>query len=238
MKTMQTSEKVQTEFDLYAPAYAELLDDPMRNKFAQDPLHFHLRKWRLIERLLTRAGITMNMQRWLDVGCGRGELLEIGGGNFAHAVGCDPSAGMLPSYSSFEMYEQPSLLELPFPDQSIDFVTAVCVYHHVHGAARTLLAREIKRVLTPGGLCCVIEHNPWNPVTRAIVGRCPVDIDAELSTARATAMLFREAGFSALSTNYFLYLPEKAVHKLGFLEGILRRFPFGGQYALLAQAPY
>ena len=99
MKTMQTSEKVQTEFDLYAPTYAELLDDPMRNKFAQDPLHFHLRKWWLIEKLLTRAGITMKTQRWLDVGCGRGELLEMAGSNFAHAVGCDPSAGMLPSYS-------------------------------------------------------------------------------------------------------------------------------------------
>ena len=234
---MQTSEEVRPEFDLYADSYAELLDDPIRNRFAQDPLHFHRRKWLLIERLLNRAGVTVSAQRWLDVGCGRGELLEIAGSHFAQAIGCDPSVGMLPSYPSFWMHEQTSLVELPFDDNSVDFVTAVCVYHHVQGAARTLLTREIKRVLIPGGLCCIIEHNPWNPVTRAIVKRCPVDADAELLTARTTSRLLQEAGFQTLSTDYFLYLPEKMFHRLGFLEGMLRRLPFGGQYAVLARAP-
>jgi hypothetical protein len=50
-------------------------------------------------------------------------------------------------------------------------------------------------------------------------------------------MLFRAAGLRALSTNYFLYLPEKVFYRLGFLEGMLCKVPFGGQYALLAQAP-
>jgi SAM-dependent methyltransferase len=234
---MRTSEKTPAEFDRYASSYAELLDDPIRNRFAKDPLHFHRRKWLLIERFLKRAGGTLSTQRWLDVGCGRGELLEIAGGHFAQAIGCDPSGGMLSSNPSFRVHEQPSLVELPFEDRSVDVVTAVCVYHHVHGIARMLLTREIKRVLTPGGLCCIIEHNPWNPVTRAIVKRCPVDADAELLTARATSRLLREAGFQPLSTDYFLYLPEKIFHQFGFLEGMLRRPPLGGQYALLARAP-
>jgi SAM-dependent methyltransferase len=234
---MQTNEEVRPEFDQYAPSYAELLDDPVRNRFAKDPLHFHHRKWLLIEKLLKRAGVTLRTQRWLDVGCGRGELLEIAGSHFAQAIGCDPSAAMLSSHPSFKTHEQPSFVELPFEDNSVDFVTAVCVYHHVHGAARTLLTREIKRVLTPGGLCCIIEHNPWNPVTRAIVRRCPVDADAELLIARTTSRLLQEAGFQALRTDYFLYLPEKMFHRLGFLEGMLRRPPIGGQYALLARAP-
>jgi SAM-dependent methyltransferase len=234
---MQTSEEIRPEFDQYAPSYAELLDDPLRNRFAKDPLHFHRRKWLLIKKLLKRAGVTLSTQRWLDVGCGRGELLEIAGSHFAQAIGCDPSVGMLSSHPSFKTHEQSSLVELPFEDNSVDFVTAVCVYHHVHGAARTLLTREIKRVLTPGGLCCIIEHNPWNPVTRAIVRRCPVDADAELLTARTASGLLQEAGFQVLSTDSFLYLPERMFHRLGFLEGMLRRFPFGGQYAVLARAP-
>jgi SAM-dependent methyltransferase len=234
---MQTSEEVRPEFDHYAPSYAELLDDPLRNRFAKDPLHFHRRKWFLIEKLLKRGGLTPRTQRWLDVGCGRGELLEIAGSHFAHTVGCDPSAAMLSSHPSFKTHEQPSLVELPFDDSSVDFVTAVCVYHHVHGAARTLLTREIKRVLTPGGLCCIIEHNPRNPVTRGIVKRCPIDADAELLIGRTASKLLQEAGFQALSTDYFLYLPERMFHRLGFLEGMLRRFPFGGQYAVLARAP-
>ena len=181
--------------------------------------------------------MTKGTLRWLDVGCGRGELLEIAGSHFAQAIGCDPSGGMLSSNPSFRVHEQPSPVELPFEDRSVDVVTAVCVYHHVHGIARTLLTREIKRVLTPGGLCCIIEHNPWNPVTRAIVKRCPVDADAELLTARATSRLLREAGFQPLSTDYFLYLPEKIFQQFGFLEGMLRRPSLGGQYALLARAP-
>lgn len=51
---------------------------------------------------------------------------------FAQATGCDPSTGMLSSNVSFRTFEQPSSVELPFDDSSFDFVTAVCVMHHVH----------------------------------------------------------------------------------------------------------
>jgi SAM-dependent methyltransferase len=235
--TMLSNEKVRPEFDQYARSYTELLDDPIRNRFARDPLHFHRRKWLLIERLLKRAGVIAAAQRWLDVGCGRGELLELGGGNFAEAIGCDPSASMLSSSASFKMHKQTSPVELPFSDCSVDFVTAVCVYHHVRGSARTLLTSEIRRVLTPGGLCCIIEHNPWNPITQAIVQRCPVDVDAELLTARSATTLLQAAGFEPRSLNHFLYLPEQLFSYLSFVERTLSRVPLGGQYALLARSP-
>lgn len=234
---LQTDKKTRPEFDQYAPTYAELLDDPLRNRFARDPIHFHRRKRILLERLLRRAGVVPATLRWLDVGCGRGELLELAGSNFAQAIGCDPSAGMLPSEGSFKAYEQTSLVELPFDDGSFDFVTAVCVLHHVHGGDRTLLAKEIRRVLSPRGLCCIIEHNPWNPVTRVVVKRCPVDMDAELLTAREAGRLLEASGFVPLLHEYFLYLPEGLFHRFGTVERVFSRLPLGGQYALLAQAP-
>ena len=234
---MQTNEIVPPEFDQYALSYTELLDDPVRNRFARDPLHFHRRKWILIEQLLERAGASLSSRKWLDVGCGRGELLELAGSQCAHAVGCDPSTGMLPASASFKMYKQQSLVELPFEDSSVDFVTAVCVYHHVHGDARTLLTNEIKRVLIPGGLCCVIEHNPRNPITRKIVKRCPVDVDAELLTAKLAHQLFEASGFETLTTDYFLYFPELLFDRLGPLEKMLSKLPFGGQYGLLSRTP-
>jgi SAM-dependent methyltransferase len=237
MITMQASDRVYTEFDQYANSYAELLNDPIRKRFAHDQLHFHRRKWLLINRLLKAAGVNAATQRWLDVGCGQGGLLELAGGNFAQAIGCDPSAGMLSSGGRFKMHEQPSQTELPFPDNSVDFVTVVCVYHHVHGEARALLTHEIKRVLTPGGLCCVIEHNPWNPITQAIVQRCPVDVDAELLSVRAARTLFQSAGFEMSSLDYFLYLPELLFNRLPSVERMLCKMPFGGQYALLARTP-
>src|SRR5215475_11561494 len=100
---MQTDGQVRVEFDDYADSYAELLNDPARNRFARDPLHFHRRKWLLIKRLLNRAGVNVATQRWLDVGCGQGELLELAGRNFAQATGCDPSASMLSSQASIEV---------------------------------------------------------------------------------------------------------------------------------------
>jgi SAM-dependent methyltransferase len=234
---MPTSQKIPPEFDRYAPSYSELLDDPMRNLFAHDPLHFHRRKWLLIRTLLKRFGVAAETQRWLDVGCGQGQLLELAGGNFREAAGCDPSAVMLPRYPSFTMREQPSQVELPFDDESFDFVSAVCVYHHVGTGARALLANEIKRVLVPGGLCCIIEHNPWNPVTQAIVRRCPVDVDAELLSARATRKLLENSGFEVLATDYFLFFPERLFNHLHWVEEKLHRLPFGGQYVSLARAP-
>jgi len=235
---MLATDKISAEFDQYSQSYAELLEDPIRNRFARDPLHFHRRKWQLVERLLKEANVSPKTQRWLDVGCGRGDLLELAQGNFAQAMGCDVSAGMLRSGATVPLHKQPSLVELPFDDGSVDFVTAVCVYHHVHGSARTLLTNEIRRVLTPGGICCIVEHNPWNPVTRAIVKRCPVDVDAELLTARMTNGLLEAAGFNFLTIDYFLYFPEHLFHRLSFLEEMLGQIPLGGQYALLARAPF
>ena len=234
---MATGDSTSREFDQYAPAYTDLLDDPIRKQFAQDPLHFHRRKWLLLRDILASAGVDASAQRWLDVGCGQGDLLQLAGPHFAQATGCDPSTAMISQSNSFRVEHQPSLSKLPFDDASADLVTAVCVYHHVHGPARALLLGEIKRVLTPGGLCCILEHNPWNPVTRAIVRRCPVDVDAELLPARETIRLLQFAGFQALSTNYFLYLPEKIFNRMGQIERILRKVPFGGQYAVLARAP-
>ena len=225
------------EFERYASSYRELIDDPRRNSFAQDPNHFHVRKWLVLERRLKRAGVDLGRSKWLDVGCGRGELLEIGGTNFALASGCDPSAGMLPSNAPFRVYEQRSPVQLPFNDQTWDLVTAVCVFHHVHGRNRTLLLDEIRRVLRPGGLCCIFEHNPWNPVTRSIVRRCPLDAEADLLTASGISDLLRQSGFGRIEKEYFLYLPERLYDKLAPIEWLFSRVPLGGQYVVIAKTP-
>lgn len=235
--SVPSTEKIGPEFDQYAASYEELLNDPIRNRFTSDPLHFHRRKWNLLDSLLKRLGTDSKAQRWLDVGCGRGDLLELAGGQFAQAIGCDPSARMLSSSTSFKVVQQTSQHELPFEDGRFDFVTAVCVYHHVRPEFRARLTNEIRRILTPGGLCCIIEHNPWNPATRAIVKRCPVDADAELLTAGSAAALLRSAGFESLSSNYFLYLPERLFERLGNVEKMLSKVPLGGQYLLLARSP-
>lgn len=231
-QTPRDTQQSQPEFDRYADAYSDLLADPMRSHFASDPLYFHRRKIELIRSLLSGQSRNPAQMKWLDVGCGQGDLLRLGQGLFAEAMGCDPAAAMLPATKDVPVRLQLSLETLPFEDHSMDLITAVCVFHHVHGAARNALAQEIRRVLAPGGYFCLIEHNPWNPVTRGIVKRCPVDVDAELLTAPESKTLFVSSGFSALQTRYFLYLPEK-LKSLAPMERWLGALPLGGQYAIL-----
>jgi SAM-dependent methyltransferase len=222
------------EFDRFADDYDELLRDPMRDAFAARAEFFHQRKWLLLSNLLVKAELVARTASWLDVGCGRAELLSLGASSFARAVGCDPSARMS-QQSSVEVVRQSSATDLPFAEESFDLVTAVCVFHHVQERNRPLLARGIRRVLKPGGLFCLIEHNPLNPVTRMIVNRSPLDREARLLSSRHARNHLRRAGFVVLSTNYFLYLPERWYAKGPWVEEALQKVPVGGQYAVLGR---
>lgn len=223
------------EFDQYAATYSALLRDPIRDGFSGDPLFFHSRKWMLIRDFFKAHDIDSRSLEWLDVGCGQGELLRTAGLHFARAAGCDPSRQMIASHSSAQIYEQSQATDLPFPNCSFDFITAVCVYHHVHGTDRAQLTRSIYRVLKPGGLFCIIEHNPWNPVTQMIVRRCPVDVDAELLTTSTAAQLLRSENLTIIDISYFLYLPGSVFRYVGAVEKPLRKLPFGGQFAIFGR---
>lgn len=234
VRTVDDSTKIaemSPEFDQYAAGYSSLLQDPIRNRFVNNSDFFHRRKWILIRDFLAQDKAAPSQLSWLDVGCGQGELLKLAGGEFARAVGCDPSTKMTEICAPVLIEQQQSPTELPFPDDCFDFVTAVCVYHHVHGDARTLLTKSIHRVLKPGGVFCVIEHNPWNPVTQLIVKRCPVDLDAELLTAPEATRLIRSAGLELIETAYFLYFPERMFKRMASIEHYLRKWPCGGQFA-------
>ena len=66
-------------------------------------------------------------------------------------------------------------LRVPYESARFDLVIAVCVFHHVEIAERQKFMIELKRVARPGGLVCIMEHNPYNPLTRLAVMRCPFD---------------------------------------------------------------
>jgi hypothetical protein len=93
--------------------------------------------------------------------------------------------------------------------------------------------REILRVLKPGGVFGLIEHNPLNPVTRLIVSRTPVDAGAHLLPARDARNLLSSAGFGAIETRYFLFLPERVHRYMPGVEDRLARIPLGGQYCMM-----
>ena len=224
-----------TEFDQYASNYDDLLRDPMRDRFVQNREFYHHRKRSLIQDFFRNHAIDTSRMEWLDVGCGKCELLGYGGAHFGKVVGCDPSREMVRHNGKIEVRLQEEPTALPFPTGSFDFATAVCVYHHVEQADRILLTREVHRILRPGGIFCMIEHNPYNPITRLIVGKSPIDVDAHLLSARSARRYSTAASLQPIETEYFLYLPEKLYNMSPRFEGLLGKLPFGGQYAMFAR---
>jgi SAM-dependent methyltransferase len=225
-----TLRQVDPEFDRFAKSYEDLLDDPIRTRFLGDQSDFfHRRKRDLIREYFADQAGKLN---YLDLGCGKGELASLLRHDFAAVAGCDTSGAMMASAQGIETRLQDDPAVIPFESGRFDFVTAVCVYHHVPIAERRNLTHEVLRVLAPGGKFCIIEHNPINPVTRLIVRRTPVDANAILLRATETRRLMEDAGFAVEKPRYFLYLPERFYSSAGFLEKALVHVPAGGQYAV------
>jgi SAM-dependent methyltransferase len=224
----------QPEFDRYSGSYEELLKDPIRDRFTgSGQQFFHVRKRDLIREHFSGLGVDTRALRYLDIGCGKGELLSLLRNDFCEVAGCDPSPGMLSSSQGVETRVQENAGQIPFQDAVFDFVTAVCVYHHVPASSRLALTHEVNRVLKPGGVFAIIEHNPYNPVTRLIVSRTPVDADAVLLRASEARRWMQTAGFTCAAPRYFLYFPEAVYQRTGDgLESLLRGVPLGGQYAV------
>ncbi len=225
------------EFDQFAHSYMEQLDDPVRRLFTDNAIFFHRRKMDLLLSLLQKRRMNPAAMHWLDVGCGRGDLLKLGKGTFGSLGGCDLSAEMLAYCDGLNVRRQNSVSALPFESGSADLITAVCLLHHVELEDRRPLMQEMARILKPGGLLVVIEHNTYNPVTQWIVKRSPVDENARLLSPRLSSRLMQAVGIPASQTEYFLYFPEKLYLAIGGIERYLSRVPFGGQYMMVGAKP-
>jgi SAM-dependent methyltransferase len=132
-------------------------------------------------------------------------------------------------------YETYDGARLPYGDAGFDMAIATCVVHHVAPGQWAGFAAELKRMLRPGGLACLIEHNPLNPLTRLSVMRCAFDADAVLLPRRRAETLLREAGLTQVSSRYFVFLPSTQPWALG-VERRLAGVPLGAQYITLGRA--
>ncbi len=121
--------------------------------------------------------------RLLDVGCGTGALAERLAEQGYAVAGIDPSEGMLevlrrrcPGVEALHG----SATSMPFADEEFDLALTVATLHHIAKPAdvRTALI-EMVRVVKPGGLILVWDHNPRNPYWPYIMRRVPQDIGEE-----------------------------------------------------------
>jgi ubiquinone/menaquinone biosynthesis C-methylase UbiE len=173
----------------------------------------------------------------LDVGCGIGLLHSRLAALCETLVAADTSAASIAQARRSNPGVAYSVIDgsLPYRDATFDVVLAVCVVHHVPPGDWDAFVGEMHRVTRKGGLICVIEHNPLNPLTRLAVSRCSFDADAVLLRAGRTRALLERAGGSAIRTEFFLTLPSRRPFAVS-VERWLRRLPFGAQYFVSAEA--
>ena len=218
------------EFDQLASSYEQLLRDPIRDRFSgPELLFFHLRKRDLLRAFFRRRHISASSLRYLDVGCGKGELLGLLRHDFGHVAGCDVSADMMREISGIETRTQTDPAMVPFADaaSSMSSQPFASIIMFVPILAPLSLRRS-------SGSCgrveifCMIEHNPINPITRLIVSRTPIDADAILLRAREAEAIAAAAGLHPMRAGVLLYFPQFAFRYLGGLEPLLASVPLGG----------
>lgn len=123
---------------------------------------------------------------------------------------------------------------IPYEPGAFDVALASCVFHHIPHAEHVALLQEIRRVLKPGGLLLVFEHNPLNPLTRHAVNTCEFDEHAELILAPTMRRRARAAGFAAVDVRYRIFFPHFLRGLRGF-EPLLAWLPAGAQYYVRAR---
>ena len=182
--------------------------------------------------LITTRLHGMRNLRMLDVGCGIGEFHPFVRGMFGRICGADVSAASIAQARTRNpeiQYEAYLGETLPYGSAAFDLSIAICVLHHVPPPQWVGFLREMRRVVRSGGLVCLIEHNPINPLTRLAVARCEFDRDAVLLHAGRTRALMADAGLHDIRSRHFLLLPSAAPPARRVERG-LSRLPLGAQY--------
>ena len=225
-------------FDAYRDSYGEVVQSSIRFSGLKHEF-FQVAKADLLSRLVTERGLREASEpvRALDIGCGVASLHPYLEGHFDNLAGCDVSEESIQRARQNNprvAYTACTSESLPYADAAFDVAFASCVVHHVPPASWIDFFREMRRVVRAGGIACIIEHNPLNPLTRLAVLRCPFDEHAVLLKATKAASLFKDAGFRDIQTEHFMLFPT-ARQFAKKIERSLASLPLGAQYACSAR---
>ncbi len=143
----------------------------------------------------------------LDVGCGTGTLAiaakrHVGASGAVYGV--DASIEMIARAQKkarkvhMDICFKNGLAEaLPFPDGQFDAVLSTVMLHHLPRKARGHCAKEIHRVLKPGGRLLAVDFGAVSHEIKTFLGRFHRHSYVELSEMTA---LFREAGLTFVTS--------------------------------------
>jgi SAM-dependent methyltransferase len=220
-----------TDFDEYAGGYGDAVQRSIAFSGANHDFFTRRKAFHLLDLASRRLGSPASL-RVLDVGCGVGLTDAYLASRFGKLEGVDTSTEAIRRAAaanpavSYLAYDGD---RLPYKDEQFDLAFAICVLHHVPPARRLVFAAELRRVVRPGGLVAVFEHNPLNPLTRLAVLRCEFDADAVLLSAGGVDRVLREAGLQPVERRYVILLPSDR-SRVRAIEDALRTIPVAAQY--------
>ena len=217
-------------FDEHSADYSQKMDRALAVAGLEHDFFFEAKVRHILaaRRRLAASGAV----RVLEIGCGIGLLTQRLRPLLIDVWGIDPSISSLGQAAERggRMIAADGL-RTPFADKTFDLVIAVCVLHHVPVGQRAVFLAEAARITRCGGLVLLCEHNPWNPLTRLVVGRCELDRDAVLLAQTEARHRLTAAGLSDIRSRYILFFPWRGA-VWGWLEARLAWLPLGGQYVI------
>jgi SAM-dependent methyltransferase len=223
-------------FDQYKDTYSNAVDKAVAFTGLKTDFFTRVKADYLIETVEARFGSADGLDA-LDVGCGVGNYHPLVAPRFRSLAGVDVSAACIETArlrNPGVRYDVYAGERLPYEDRSFDVAFTICVMHHVPPSQWTTFASEMHRVLRPGGIAMVFEHNPRNPLTLRAVNNCPFDEDAVLMDRTTTTAVFRLSGFQKLSARYLISVPpfNSLMRKI---DGLFSPLALGAQYLVVAQ---
>jgi SAM-dependent methyltransferase len=177
----------------------------------------------------------------LDIGCGHGHIhpylvegsvpLRLSAVDVAATV-VEEARALNPTVD-YKAYEGE---RLPYADQSFDVAFTIAVMHHVPPPQWPAFLEEMRRVVRPGGMIAIFEHNPINPLTQWIVRTCPIDDNAVLLGSRRLSNLVAQTQFTDVASRYILFTPLDGPGYRKF-DKMIGWLPLGAQYYVAARVP-
>lgn len=200
----------------------------------------------LLENMV-RGAIT-DQSSVLDLGCGRGGVVELIWRDVALAAGIDPDADSVAEHRAAGMPVLRATGEhLPFASASFDVVVSVWVLEHLREPSKVLA--EVRRVLRPGGRFIFLTPNLRHPLmvlnrvgkavprlqrrlVPKVYGRHEADtfpVQYRANTVRALRKLAREAGLEVANLSVVADPTYLALSPLMFRAAVLaeRLIPAG-----------
>ena len=232
----KASSEEQVSFDDYIETYKTEVDDSI-GFIGQDTDFFIELKAQLLLKLSEKNLGDLSKIKALDIGSGIGLVDRHIKHRLKNLTGVDVEEGVVEKAKKnnpeveYLWYDG---IRLPFEDNTFDLCFAINVVHHVPPAIWDNFASEMRRVLKPGGIAAVFEHNPLNPLTRLAVKRCEFDRDAVLLSHNTLKALFKTAGLKVFDDEYIVFFPFNASFFRN-IEKAIKWLPLGAQHFVAAK---